>query len=124
MNGYQIRRFKTANGNFFVYTVDTLPGKQARIIVGEGYYVDPAGDILPKKKGEKNPRRHSAVDEVNWAETTFGDDFHEEIIEGPLAQKLWGLFDLSIPKTRSFGAPKEPTSPFAGLASLKGKMDK
>jgi hypothetical protein len=125
MNGYEIHRFKTTNGNFFVYEVDTLGGDNEHLVIGEGYYVDPEGNLLQSnnKHGKKrNPRRDDAMKERHWARENFGDDFQEEVIEGPLAEKLSVLFDRSIPKARTFGAPKQKESPFAALEALREKM--
>lgn len=125
MNGYEIRAFKTANGNYFVYEVDTLPGTENPLIIGEGYYVDPEGNLLPptKENGKiVGPRRNSAVHERQWAQKKFADKFKEETIKGPLAEKLSNLFDRTIPKQRTFGAPKERYTPFEVLESLREKM--
>lgn len=127
MNRLEIYRFKTANGNFFVYEVDTLAGTSNPIITGEGYYVDQEGNLVQSvgKNGKKrSPRRDSAMKERYWASETFGENFKEEVIKGPLAEKLSNLFDSRIPRQRTFGAPKEKEGHFAGLAALKEKMGK
>jgi hypothetical protein len=123
MNGYEIRRFKTANGNFFVYEVDTLTGSDNPFIIGEGYYVDPEGKPLGTKS---RARRDDAMYERNIAEMTQGINFKEETIKGPLAEKLSELFDRRIPKQKVFGKPKEVHSPFAveKLKALREKMGK
>lgn len=125
MNGYEIRRFKTKTGNFFVYEVDTLGGDNGHVVVGEGYYVTPDGNLLENtnRHGKKrSPRRDSAMKERNWAQEEFGDDFIEEVIKGPLAEKLSILFDRSIPKARTFGVPQEKESPFAALSSVRDSL--
>ena len=123
MNGYEIRRFKTANGNFFVYEVDTLTGSADNpLIVGEGYYVDADGQLehsIGKNGKKRSPRRDSAMKERHWASKTFGEDFHEEVVKGPLAEKLWDLFDSRIPQQRTFG-PTDRGNPFEVLKGLRG----
>lgn len=120
MNGYEIRRFKTAKGNFFVYEVDTLTGSADNpLIIGEGYYVDTEGKPLGTRE---RARRDDAMYERNIAKMTQGDNFKEEAIKGPLAEELSNLFDRRISKQRTFGAPKERYSPFAVLESLRDKM--
>ncbi len=124
MNGLEIRWFETNNGNRFVYEADEMTGA----VVGEGYYVDPEGNLLrstEKDKRKRGPRRDSAMKERYWAMETFGDNFKEEIVSyGPLVEKLSNLFDSRIPKQRTFGAPKEKESHFAALAGLRDKMGK
>ncbi len=114
MNGYEIRRFKTAQGNFFIYEVNTLIGSDH--VTGEGYYVDVEGK--PLRTGRMG-REDDALYERNIAKMIQGDNFKEETIKGPLAEEMSNLFDRKISKKRTFGAPKEPVSPFAALAGVR-----